>query len=169
MPDASCGDTALDFIMGYTLPMLAIALLKAALTLSVAGLWGGDISFYLLPAVLVAALASPLFIGFGLLSGSLMSDKAVGGVCGALLTNFATWLSGVFLPIDLIGGAFKTVTEVLPFYHSAEAIRKVLGGSYSEAVPHLAIVLGYTVVIFVIAVVAFKRKMNGLAESLICG
>ena len=93
--------------------------------------------------------------------GSILNDKAVGGVCGALLTNVAGWLSGVFIPIDLIGGAFKTITNILPFYHSVEAIRISLSGSFNNLLPHLLVVIGYTIVIFIFAIIIFNRKMNG--------
>ena len=114
------------------------------------------------PLVLLVLLS--IIVGTGLLFGSLMNEKAVGGVCGALLTNVAGWLSGVFIPIDLIGGTFKTITHILPFYHSVEAIRVALSGNFSQSLSHLAVVMIYTVVIFVLAIVVFQRKMNGVKE-----
>ena len=98
--------TSVDFILGYTLPMPAMTIVQAAITLLSAKAFGLEITVYFLFAVIVTALISLLFVGLGLLFGSLMNDKAVGGVCGALLTNVAGWLSGVFIPINLIGGAF---------------------------------------------------------------
>ena len=151
---------ALDFLFGYTTPMLIMAAAQSAITLLAACIFGLPISIHIIPAIFITAITSLLFIGLGLLSGSLMNEKAVGGVCGALLTNVAGWLSGVFIPIDLIGGAFKTITNMLPFYHSIEVIRKILNGNYGEIAPHLAIVLGYTVVIFVFATISFRRKMS---------
>ena len=103
-----------DFILGYTLPMLVITIGQAAITLLAAGALGLEINIHILSAVAVTALTSLLFVGAGLFFGSLLNDKAVGGVCGALLTNVAGWLSGVFVPIDLIGGAFKKTTDILP-------------------------------------------------------
>ena len=82
-----------------------------------------------------------------------MNEKAVSGVCGALLTNIAGWLSGVFIPIDLIGGTFKAITNILPFYHSVEAIKLSLNGNFSNILPHLSIVMGYTSIIFVFAII----------------
>ena len=152
--------TSVDFILGYTLPMPAMTIVQAAITLLAAKAFGLEITVYFLFAVIVTALTSLLFVGLGLLFGSLMNDKAVGGVCGALLTNVAGWLSGVFIPVDLIGGAFKTITHILPFYHSAEAIRATLSGNFGQVFSHLAVVMIYTVVIFVLAIVVFQRKMN---------
>lgn len=153
--------TAKDFIIGYTLPLLAMTAAQAAITFLAASLWGLEISVNLLPAIVVTTITSLLFIGLGLLAGSLLNDKAVGGVCGALLTNVAGWLSGVFIPLDLIGGVFKKAADILPFYHSVEAIRTVLGGNYSDSLPHLLVVLAYTVGVFVLAVIAFQSKMSG--------
>ena len=153
--------TSVDFILGYTLPMLAMTIAQSAITLFAAGAFGLEITMHFLFAIIVTALTSLLFVGTGLLFGSLMSDKAVGGVCGALLTNVAGWLSGVFIPIDLIGGAFKTITNILPFYHSAEAIRSTLSGNLGDVLSHLTVVMIYTVVIFVLAIIVFQRRMNG--------
>ena len=153
--------TSVDFILGYTLPMLAMTIVQAAITLLTAGAFGLEITINFLFAMIVTALTSLLFVGTGLLFGSLMNDKAVGGVCGALLTNVAGWLSGVFIPIDLIGGAFKKITNILPFYHSAEAIKSTLSGNFGHAFSHLTVVMIYTIVIFVLAIIVFQRRMNG--------
>lgn len=153
--------TALDFILGYTLPMLLISLAQSAITLLAAGLFGLKINAHILPATLVTALTSVLFIATGLLCGAVLNDKAVGGICGALLTNVAGWLSGVFMPIDLIGGAFKKCADILPFYHSVRAIAASLSGDFAGIFPHLAVVLGYSAAIFALAIFAFKRKMRG--------
>ena len=153
--------TAPDFILGYTLPMMVMTIIQATITLLVAGAFGLEINIHILFAVLMTAFTSLLFVGTGLFFGSLLNDKAVGGVCGALLTNVAGWLSGVFIPIDLIGGAFKTITNILPFYHSVEAIRISLSGNFNNLLPHLLVVIGYTIVIFIFAIIIFNRKMNG--------
>ena len=153
--------TSFDFILGYTLPMLVMSLAQAAITLLASCIAGLELTGNLLLAILVTMLTSLLFVGFGLLFGSLLNDKAVGGICGALLTNVAGWLSGVFIPIDLIGGAFKKSAEILPFYHSVQAIKATLDGNFVEILPHLIIVLGYTIVIFILAIIVFHRRMSG--------
>ena len=141
--------------------MIAMTIVQATITLLAARAFGLDININILFAIIMTALTSLFFVGAGLFFGSLLNDKAVGGVCGALLTNIAGWLSGVFIPINLIGGAFKTITNILPFYHSAEAIRISLSGNFSNILPHLIVVTGYTIVIFALAIIAFNSKMNG--------
>lgn len=150
-----------DFILGYTLPMLFVAAAQVAITLFASVLFGLELSIKLFPAILAATLNSLLFVGLGLLLGSILNEKAVGGICGALLTNLAGWFSGIFIPLDLIGGAFKTSAEIMPFYHSVQAIKLTLDGDLSKALPHMSVVLAYTVVIYILAVIIFHRKMRG--------
>ncbi len=153
--------TAVDYLAGYTVPMIIMAAVQSAITLTAACVLGLPPSPNILLGVFITAITSFLFIGMGLLCGSLMNDKAVGGICGALLTNVAGWLSGVFIPIDLIGGGFKAISRVLPFYHGVAAIKSALGGDFAEMSPHIGVVLAYSVVIYLVAVLAFRRKMKG--------
>ena len=96
-----------------------------------------------------------------MLAGSILTDKQVGGVCGALLTNVSAWLSGTWFDLNLVGGAFKRIAYALPFAHAVDAAKAAIAGDYASILPHLWWVIGYATVIMVIAVVAFKRKMNG--------
>lgn len=59
-------------------------------------------------------------IALGLLCGSVLGVKQVGGICGALLTNLSAWFSGVWFDLNLVGGTFKKIANVLPFVHAAE-------------------------------------------------
>lgn len=60
----------------------------------------------------------------------------------------------------MVGGAFKTIGYVLPFAHAVDAARFALSGEYADLVVPLLWVVGYTVIIFVIAVLGFKKKMK---------
>lgn len=157
----SCLMNAIDFILGYSLPMFGMTIAQAAITFLAASVLGLELNANILIALVITAVISLLFVGTGLFFGSLLNERAVGGICGALLTNVAGWLSGVFIPIDLIGGSFKTITHLLPFYHSVEVIRVTLNGNFSRIFPHLFVVIGYALIILVSAILLFKRKMRG--------
>ncbi len=152
---------ATDFILGYTLPLIIMACVQAAITFGAAGLLGLRLSPGTLLAVLTIIPIAVMFVGLGLLCGSLLSEKAVSGICGALLTNIAGWFSGVWIPLDLIGGVFKQAALVLPFYHAAEAAKAAGSGNYGDVMPHLMVVLVYAAVCYALAVFAFRRKMAG--------
>ena len=104
--------------------------------------------------------AALFFISLGLLCGSVMNSKQVGGICGALLTNLAAWLSGAWFDLELVGGAFKAVADVLPYAHAVELQRAVLAGNFDGIVPHLYWVIGYAIVATLGAVILFLRQMK---------
>lgn len=152
--------TAIDFILGYTLPLIPMAVMQSLICFLVAAFLGLEININILVALIVLVPAAILFIGIGLLSGSLLSDKQVGGVCGALLTNLSAWLSGTWFDLNLVGGAFKTVAYALPFVHAVNATRTAINGNYSEIMSDLWVVIVYAVIVLALAIYFFNKKMK---------
>lgn len=150
----------IDFILGYTLPIIPFAVAQSIICYLVAFLLGLEITVNVLLAVLFIIPISVLFIALGLLFGSILNDKQVGGICGALLTNLSAWLSGTWFDLELVGGTFKKIAYALPFVHAVELERAVLSGNFGEILPHLFWVLGYAVVALAIAVLLFLRQMK---------
>lgn len=147
-----------DFILGYTLPLLPMAMMQIIICIIVAMALGLSINTNILLTIVVLIPAAILFIAIGLLCGSIFNEKQVSGICGALLTNLAAWLSGTWFDLDLIGGTFKTVANLLPFYHAVEAGRAAMSGSFDMIIPHLLWVIGYGAAIMGFAVYAFAKK-----------
>jgi len=152
--------TPADFILGYTLPMLPIAASQCLVCYLAAFFLGLAPTIAILLAILFILPISLLYIGLGLLCGSVFTDKQVGGICGALLTNLSAWLSGTWFDLDLVGGAFKKIAYALPFVHAVELERAVLSGDWHGVPPHLWWVLGYAVIILLAAVLLFLRQMK---------
>lgn len=152
--------TATDFILGYTLPILPIAVAQSIVCYAVAILLGMDVTLRILLAILLIVPVSFLYISIGLLCGSVLTDKQVGGICGALLTNLSAWLSGTWFDLELVGGAFRRIAYALPFVHAVEMERAVLAGSYADIFPHLLWVLGYALATLLLAVWLFLRQMK---------
>ena len=152
--------TARDFILGYTLPIIPISIGQCVICYIAAIFLGLDITVNILYAVVFIIPVSILYIALGLLCGSVLTDKQVGGICGALLTNLSAWLSGVWFDLDLVGGTFKKIAYILPFVHAVEIERAVLAGDFSGIFPHFWWVLGYAVVLLVLAVLLFLRQMK---------
>jgi ABC-2 type transport system permease protein len=152
--------TSRDFILGYTLPLLPIALAEGVVCYLFALMLGLDLSIDLLLALALLLPVALLYVSIGLLCGSILNDKQVGGICGALLTNLSAWLSGIWFDLELVGGAFKRVAYALPFVHAVEMERAALGGDLAAALPHLVWVLGYGIVLTAFAIVAFLRQMK---------
>ena len=152
--------TPLDFILGYTLPIIPIALVQCIVCYLAAFFLGLEITVNLLYAVLLIIPISMLYIALGLLCGSVLNDKQVGGICGALLTNLSAWLSGIWFDLDLVGGLFKKIAYALPFVHAVEMERAVVTGRFSDILPHLWYVLGYAAALLILAVALFLQQMK---------
>ncbi len=152
--------TALDFIFGYALPILPIAVAQGIICYIAAVLLGLKPQITILYAVLFLILVALFYIALGLICGSIFNSKQVGGICGALLTNLSAWLSGIWFDIDLVGGAFKKIANALPFIHAVELERAVFNADYANIFPHFWWVLGYTVVTVIGAVFLFLRQMK---------
>lgn len=152
--------TALDFIFGYVLPVLPIGLMQSVICYLAAMILGLPITVTILYAIFFILPVALFFIAVGLLCGSVFNTKQVGGICGALFTNLAAWLSGIWFDLNLVGGVFKKIAYALPFVHAVELERAVLDGSWENVFPHLFWVLGYGVVISGIAVLLFLRQMK---------
>ena len=152
--------TPTDYLLGYTLPMLPIAAAQCAVCYLGAILLGLDVTVHLLSAILMIVPVSILYIALGLLCGSILNEKQVGGICGALLTNLSAWLSGVWFDLSLVGGTFRKIADALPFVHAVELERAVLAGNYDAIAPHLLWVLGWSLVLMAAAVFLFLRQMK---------
>jgi ABC-2 type transport system permease protein len=149
-----------DFILGYALPLIPIAMAEGMVTYIFAIILGLDITINIFLSILFLIPIALLYIGIGLLCGSVFNDKQVGGICGALLTNLSAWLSGIWFDLELLGGGFKKIAYALPFVHSVEMQRAVIAGNYDEILPHLCWVLGYAILIIAIAIYMFLRQMK---------
>lgn len=150
--------TPADFIFGYLLPIFPISIAQCMICYMAAILLGLEITVNILYAVLLIGPVSLFYIALGLLCGSILNDKQVSGICGALLTNLSAWLSGIWFDLDLVGGAFKEIAYALPFVHAVDMQRAILAGDFPGIVPHIWWVLGYAVILTVLAVLLFLRQ-----------
>ena len=152
--------TAADFILGYTLPIIPLAIAQSIVCYIAAIILGLEITVNILYAILLIIPVSILYIALGLLCGSLLNDKQAGGICGALLTNVSAWLSGIWFDIELMGGTFKKIAYLLPFVHAVDMERAILSSDFAGIFPHIWWVLGYSAVLLVMAITVFLRQMK---------
>ena len=152
--------TGLDFILGYMLPLLPIALGQVIICYLFAMFLGLTVSINIIYAVIGIIPMAMFNIALGLLCGSVLGVKQVGGICGALLTNLSAWLSGVWFDLDLVGGIFRKIAYLLPFVHGAELEKALFRGDFEEVTAHLLPVLLYSAGAILAAVFCFLRQMK---------
>lgn len=151
---------AADFICGYLLPMIPIAMAQSIVCYLVAIILGMPFTVNMVYAVLATLPVCIFYISLGLLCGSILNTKQVGGICGALLTNLSAWLSGVWFDLELVGGTFQKIANILPFVHAVEMEHSVIAGNFSNALSHVYPVIGYSVFTLLCAIALFLRQMK---------
>lgn len=152
--------SGIDYIIGYSYPLLPMAILQSAICFLTGVILGMPVSVNILFSIVALIPVAVLFISIGLMMGSVLSPKQMNGA-GAILTNSVLFLGGIMIPLNMIGGTFQTICNLLPFVHAVDLVQSVLSDNYSEIFQHLWWVLGYTAVIFILAVIFFKKKMKG--------
>lgn len=149
-----------EFILGYTLPLIPMSLAQTLICYITAIILGLEFTPNILLAAVVNIPIALVFIALGLLCGTVLSEKAVGGICGALLTNLSAWFSNIWFDTALVGGWFEEIANAMPFAHAVNAARYALNGEFESVMPDLLWVIGYAVVLLAVAIVIFTVKMK---------
>ena len=152
-----------EFIFGYALAVLPIALGQSVLFFVVGGLFDTSLfSIRLLWAILLSLVTSLFFIAAGILFGSICSEKSIGGVSSIIITGQSV-LSGMWFPAEGLSGGMITLMKVLPFKNATILVQNMIIGvndRFNDFTLPLLIVLGYTLAMFVVAILAFRGKMK---------
>ena len=148
------------YIFGYLLPILPMGLAQTALCYAFGLVLGLPLRWTIPGAILLSLPATLVYTALGLLCGSLLNDKQVGGICGTLLTNLSAWMSGIWFDVELVGGVFAGVAKALPFYHGVELARAAYDGAYGEIPAHLWIILAWAAPLTALAIWAFLHQMR---------
>ena len=153
----------LAIIVGKTLAQTARGLLQGILILTLAvALFGVTIhgSILLVFALLLLGVFS--FVGLGVVITSFAKDQETAMMVMMTLMFPMMFLSGVFFPIQQMPWYMQGISKVLPLTYAATALRKVmvLGAGVSMITTELAVLIGFGVVMTIIAVPVFRRAMT---------
>lgn len=158
--------TAMDFILGYMLPMLAIALLQAGLllvfSLGVSLLTGTALSLGgVLLSVLPLIPSAVFFIGLGLLFGTLCNDKAAPGLC-SIIISLGAFLGSIWFDAQATGGVLLDISRCLPFLYCTASVRAAmqLRLTWEALWLPLLIVTCSAALTALLAAVAFRWRMR---------
>ena len=148
-----------DYILGYIISLIPIIIIQDILFFVTAIMLGFDFSINIIYTILISLIVSIMFISLGILLGSLVSEKATGGI-GSIVVQLVCFTSGMYFSKDLIGNGFAKVCEVLPFESCLNIIKGILNDNLSIISTRNIIVFSiYTIVILVLSIIVFKKKM----------
>ena len=152
-----------EFIFAYALSVLPITLVQSILFFLIGGIF--DTALFglgMILAIILSVVTSLFFIGMGILFGSICNEKSIGGVSSIVIVGQSV-LSGMWFPVDGLNNGMITFMKVLPFKNATMLIQNMIIGvndSFNDFILPLLIVLGYTVLAFVVAILVFKNKMK---------
>ena len=148
-----------DYILGYILSLIPIVVIQDVLFFIVACLLGLTFSVGILFAILVSIVISIFFIAIGILLGSLVSEKATGGI-GSIVVQLVCFTSGMYFPKELIGEGFARVCEYLPFESCLNIVKGILLNNLDIiSIRNVLVFLIYTILVLIISIIVFKKKM----------
>lgn len=155
---------SVDFILGYLLPLVCLAIGQSVVTcfaaLILSAVQGATLHLVgMAISVLLSLPAILMFVGFGLLFGTLLSKNAAPGIASVIIC-FSGMLGGIWMDIESIGGTLKKICALLPFFHAVNAARLAYSGSYFDSIQETGIILIWAIVIIGISIVLFRKKMR---------
>lgn len=154
--------TALDYFLAYIISVLPIAIAQTVICYIFAIMLGLKCNINIIFALIGIIPIAIFYILLGVLFGSILNVKQVGGVCGALLTNLSAWLSGVWFDLSLLGGFLKNIAYALPFVHAVEFEKALLNGRFNDISSHIFFIVFYSVVLIFISIYCFVKQTNNL-------
>ncbi len=158
--------TSSDFAIGYMLPMLLIAVVQTLITyaasLVIALIVGIELS---LPGLLLSTItlipSAVMFIGFGLLFGTLFNEKAAPGLC-SIIISLGSFLGAIWFDAESTGGVLLKLCKCLPFYYCTKSARTsmALNFGFEQFWIPVLVVTACAAIITSIAAVVFRQKMK---------
>lgn len=153
-----------DYITGYILPLVVLSFGQVIITLVaslvLAAISGISLDIPNMLFSVVTAIPSVLmFIGFGLLFGTLFNKNAAPGL-SSIIISFSGMLGGIWMDVDAIGGTLADICRALPFYHCVKSARLAFDGDFSGSIAESGIVLIWAVIVVSVSILVFKKKMR---------
>ena len=149
-----------DFVSGYSLPYLLVAIVQAAVLLAVGAMLGLDSAGSVVLVALVLVLMAVFYVALGMVLGALLTVAQTSGAYAVVL--ILTIFGGAWFDLEEIGGLFLTIGDMLPFKHALDATRTVMadGAGLGDIAGDLYWISGYTIGAIALAVVTFQRRMR---------
>ena len=152
-----------EFIFSYALSMLPIVLIQSIIFFLVGGLFDSSIfGFEMVLAILLSLVTSLFFVAMGIFLGTICNEKSIGGISSIVIAGQSV-LSGMWFPLDGLNKGIITFMNVLPFRNATILIQNTMIGIndvFKDFALPLIIILAYTVVTFIFAIISFRSKMK---------
>lgn len=147
-----------EYYLSYVVSSLPIALGQTVLFYLISLIFKYPFDGYFFLGIVYLLPSALLYICFGILIGCICSDEKQTGPIGSIFVSLTSIIGGVFMPVSMFKGGFKTFIDLLPFIHTSEIASELHTKGASCIYPHILFILGYIVVITAIIILVEKLK-----------
>ena len=149
-----------DVVLGEAVWAASKSFLSGMAVLLVAwalGLVHSALALWAIPVVFLTGLA---FASLGLIMTALSPSYDFFMYYFTLVITPMMLACGVFFPVSQLPAPLQAVTQFLPLTHAVELVRPLMSGTVPASIPlHLAVIAGYAVAGFTIALVLTRRRL----------
>lgn len=148
----------IDYILGYILSVIPLILIQNILFFIAAIMFGLKFNINIIYTILSVIPISILFILFGILIGTITTEKSSSGI-SSIIVQLVAFTSGMYFTTDMVGSTFSTICHILPFESALNITKDILNSNYNNILSSILIVGIYTVIVIILTIILFKRKM----------
>jgi ABC-2 type transport system permease protein len=150
-----------EFMAAYALPFIAIAIIQLIIFIGVGVLIGLKIHGGIPHTFLIFFLTAVCSIGIGMILGSLAKSKTQSDAIAWVIIVFSAFLSGAWVPLDIVPSYWRSVAYALPFAHATDATRAILskGMEFGVIATDFYWLIGWMVVLFAAGIMLFRGRM----------
>lgn len=151
---------SLPTFLGAGMTIVVIVALIQAVILLILGVLVFSIKingnyFYMAVVVIIGAMS---FVALGFMISSLAKNSKSATLAANAVAMPMMFLSGIFFSVEWVPAAIGVIARMMPLYYFGEALREVMinGANLADVWVDLAVLIGFGLVCFVIAVRFFR-------------
>lgn len=153
-----------DFVLGYILPMTLLSIIQNIITaiasLIISFIVGVEMDIAgILLSVIILIPSAVMFVGFGILFGSLFSDKSAPAI-SSIIISLSSFVGGIWFDADNAGGVMLKISKCLPFYYCTKTARLSTAMNFENFPIPIIIVIACSALIIALAILIFHTKMK---------
>lgn len=153
-----------DFVLGYILPMIVLSIIQNIITaiesLIISFIVGIEIDIFgILLSVIILIPSAVMFVGFGILFGSLFSDKSAPAI-SSIIISLSSFVGGIWFDADNAGGVMLKISKCLPFYYCTKTARLSTAMNFENFSIPIIIVIACSALVTALAIWIFRTKMK---------
>ena len=146
-----------EYVLGYIVAVLPIVIIQNVLFFIVAIILGLEFNVNVIYTILASIPISILFIAFGILIGSITTEKSASGV-SSIVVQLVAFTSGMYFSTVMVGATFAKICNILPFSRCTIITKSILNGNYQNLLSSSLILVLYTIFTLIISIMIFKKK-----------